>query len=60
MGCLTVRVEAHLVETGLWCDHCLLPSMVRFVVTLRHNPMGRLGEVVACTDCGITETKARR
>ncbi len=58
MRSVIVRVEAHLVETGLWCDTCLLPSVVRFVVTLRHNPMRRLGEAMACTDCGITETKA--
>ncbi len=59
MGCLIVKVEAHLVETGLWCDGCLLPSKVRFVIALRDNPLARLGEVASCTDCGATETKAR-
>lgn len=49
---VTVMVEPHLMDTGIWCHVCNLPSAVRIVFTLQRNPTVRIGESTACTDCG--------
>jgi hypothetical protein len=49
---LHAPVEGHIVERGVWCPHCLLPSALRVVVTPVADPSCRLGEFVGCADCG--------
>lgn len=45
------------VDTGEWCDHCLLPSKISTTVILydHDNPMVRLARRVTtyCTECGV-------
>jgi hypothetical protein len=54
---LTVEVMVldEFAEHGLWCDRCLLPSMVkmpyRIVMPASLSVVGR-GELLACADCG--------
>lgn len=48
---LTLRLG--LPETGHWCDRCLLPSAVKFPVTVTLGARGTLvGVFLACPDCG--------
>lgn len=51
-----VDVTPVVEESGLWCDACLLPSVLRLrcILTLKSNPLCRLGVVRAlwCDDHG--------
>jgi hypothetical protein len=43
--CVTVTRD---VETGVWCDHCLLPAGVEVSIYADGNLIGKLG---GCPDC---------
>lgn len=50
---VTITVEAGEPILGLWCETCLLPSLVTVPVSaLSHAGVTDLGFVEACTDCG--------
>ncbi len=41
------------VETALWCNHCMLPSGVKWHLSASAAgmPIGKVG-VIVCMDCG--------
>lgn len=51
-----------MTETGVWCDHCLLPSAVAVdadlvgVIQGRDVPVGT-ARIVVCPDCGHRSTR---
>lgn len=49
---LVIPVDLTVVQRGLWCHACALPSVVRVAVTLVADPTVRLTQVNVCTDCG--------
>ena len=49
---LTVVVDEDNVETGLWCQRCLLPSGWRVpVLSLSLLGVGQLGVIARCDEC---------
>lgn len=51
---VVVRVVAE-PEHGLWCDDCLLPSVVRYPLAACHEdgrPAFRMPPADICTECG--------
>lgn len=48
---MLLEFESHVVELGLWCDHCLLPSGVYFVISFCSDPTSILARCRVCTDC---------
>jgi hypothetical protein len=49
-----VRLQWHLVDHGLWCDRCLLPSVYRLAL----QNIATLTVVLrleVCDDCGHQE-----
>ena len=48
-----IRLEPHLTETGVWCETCLLPSAIRFVITVEGGRPDTdvMGGMVTCPDC---------
>lgn len=55
----TAHHEGHLLEHGLWCAHCLLPSAYR-VAIVRSETLRRLTAFTCCDECGHREPEARR
>jgi len=40
------------LETGLWCQSCLLPSGVRWPIVTRLGHRLSKADIIACYDCG--------
>jgi hypothetical protein len=49
---VTVAVEAHELDRGIWCGPCALPSVHRYAVVLAADPTVRLTNLMLCHDCG--------
>jgi hypothetical protein len=57
-----VLIEAGEPETGLWCDSCLLPSVVRvplIMITETGASDTALSPAELCTECGKQELTRR-
>lgn len=53
---ITLYTTAEVVETGLWCEHCALPSLVQLKVGwVGDNFTTGSFEAHACTEC-MTKT----
>lgn len=49
-----LRFEWHLLETGVWCDRCLLPSVYRLAL-VQLPCLHIAGRFRRCDDCGHVE-----
>lgn len=58
---LEIRFE-HLgvQEFGVWCDHCLLPSVGRFPGILYVGRQAQLVDLEFCSDCGRSDFRVHR
>lgn len=45
-----IRVHPGPPRTGLWCDRCMLPSVVEFDILTDTDQ--KIGVASSCTDCG--------
>jgi hypothetical protein len=50
---VAIRIDPGTPRTGLWCEHCQLPSaMEADVLHLRRDGVSVLGTYRGCTGCG--------
>lgn len=53
-GEIELRLVVGEVETGIWCDRCLLPSAITghvYAQSLDGRRVGEVGLVTRCPDC---------
>lgn len=50
-----VRIQPHVTATGIWCDHCALPSRLQ-VALLNVDTLNVLARYQVCDNCGRHET----